>query len=118
MGVGPIASWLKDGLARVIEALGIEPVDMRLRKPVLTDTSVVAQKAGMDDAAALQARMRDIPMGSSDPREYVRALGYELEEYVMSLECTLMEIPLPTGGSIPVTIRLRDVADWVSGEGS
>lgn len=118
MGVGPIASWLKDGLARAIEALGIEPVDMRLRKPVLTDTSVVAQKAGMADAAALQARIRDIPMGSSDPREYVRALGYELEEYVMSLECTLMEIPLPTGGSIPVTIRLRDVADWVSGEGS
>ena len=118
MGVGPIASWLKDGLARAIEALGIEPVDMRLRKPVLTDTSVVAQKAGMADAVALQARIRDIPMGSSDPREYVRALGYELEEYVMSLECTLMEIPLPTGGSIPVTIRLRDVADWVSGEGS
>lgn len=118
LGMGPLASWLRDRLGEVIAVLGVEPVDMRVRKPVLTDTSSVLHKAGMGDTAALLDRMRSLPVGSVDPQDMVRALGYELQNYIESLEVTLMEIPLPSGGSIPVTIRLRDIIGGTPGGAS
>ena len=39
----------------------------------------------------------------------LQAAGYQVGERIAAAEFTLAEIPLPLGGSIPLTIRLRDV---------
>lgn len=108
-GLGPVASWLRDRVQGIVRGLGFESVDLRLRKPVLTDSANVLSHSGMEGVSDLQGALRSIPAGSSDPVAIARALGYGVGEYISSLEFTIAEIPLPGGGSIPLTIRLRDV---------
>lgn len=45
---GSAAAWLKGKLTKLMGALGLEPADMRVRKPVLTNTAHVLGKAGID----------------------------------------------------------------------
>lgn len=111
-GAGPtgaVGSWLKEKLSGVVSTLGLEPVDLSLRKPVLTDSANVIAHADVPAVAKVQETLRSIPVGSADPEAIVQALGYQLGEYVVQQEFTLAEIPLPGGGSIPLTIRLRDL---------
>lgn len=109
IGAGPVARWLGDRIAGVMKGLGLEPVDLSLRKPVLTDTSRVLSRSGADGLASVQDMLRSIPAGATDPAAILEAVGYEVGNYLTSLEFTVAEIPLPTGGSIPLTIRLRDL---------
>lgn len=108
-GLGPVGSWLRGRLSDVVGALGMEPVDLSLRKPVLTDSSNVIAHADAGALADIQQVLRNIPAGSNDPVAMAQAVGYELGEYVASAEFTIAEIPLPGGGSIPLTVRLRDL---------
>lgn len=109
IGAGPVARWLGDRVAGVMKGLGLEPVDLSLRKPVLTDTSRVLSRSGADGLASVQDMLRSIPAGATDPAAILEAVGYEVGSYLTGLEFTVAEIPLPTGGSIPLTIRLRDL---------
>lgn len=109
MGAGPIASWLRDRLGDAVHALDLEPVDLRLKKPVLTDTSNVIARSGMASLGDAQGLLRSIPLGTTDPGALLQAVGYQVGDYIASAEFTIAEIPLPAGGSIPLTIRLRDV---------
>ena len=109
IGAGPVARWLGDRITGVMKGLGLEPVDLSLRKPVLTDTSRVLSRSGADGLASVQDMLRSIPAGATDPAAILEAVGYEVGNYLTSLEFTVAEIPLPTGGSIPLTIRLRDL---------
>ena len=109
MGAGPIASWLRDRLGDAVHALDLEPVDLRLTKPVLTDTSNVIARSGMASLGDAQGLLRSIPLGTTDPGALLQAVGYQVGDYIVSAEFTIAEIPLPAGGSIPLTIRLRDV---------
>ena len=111
LGVGPVGEWLTSRLQEIVRAMGIEPVDLRQRKPVLTDSARVIDRAGWGRLADVQSVMRSLPIGSSDPAEIARALEYELGEYVQSLEITLMEVPLPGGGTVPFVIRVRELFD-------
>ena len=117
IGAGPVGSWLKERLQGVVRALGIEPVDIRQRKPVLVDSALVAERSGMEGLAHLQSAVRKIPIGASDPKAILAALEYEVGEYVDSIEFVLAEIPLPWGGSFPLTVRLRDLMGPVGGGG-
>lgn len=110
LGGGPIADWLSDRIDGAVRGLGLEAVDLRLRKPVLTDSANVIAHADMPGLADAQELLRSVPADSSDPEALLRALGYEVGERLLSLEFTFAEIPLPGGGSIPLTIRLRDAA--------
>lgn len=101
----------------MVRALGIEPVDIRQRKPVLVDSALVAERSGMEGLAHLQSAVRKIPIGASDPKAILAALEYEVGEYVDSIEFVLAEIPLPWGGSFPLTVRLRDLMGPVGGGG-
>ena len=65
----------------------------------------------------VQTVLRDIPAGSTDPEAIVRAVGYAVEDRIMSMELTVAEIPLPGGGALPLTVRVRDIASLV-GEGA
>lgn len=116
IGAGPVARWLGDRITGVVKGLGLEPVDLSLRKPVLTDTSRVLSRAGADGLTNVQDMLRSIPAGATDPAAILEAVGYEVGSYITGLEFTLAEIPLPTGGTIPLTIRLRDVVG-AGGEG-
>ena len=117
IGAGPVGSWFKERLQGVVRALGIEPVDIRQRKPVLVDSALVAERSGMEGLAHLQSAVRKIPIGASDPKAILAALEYEVGEYVDSIEFVLAEIPLPWGGSFPLTVRLRDLMGPVGGGG-
>ena len=67
MGAGPIARWLSDRLADLIGALGLEPVDLSLKKPVLTDSAQVIERSGMAGLADVQGMLRALPLGATDP---------------------------------------------------
>lgn len=116
-GLGPVASWLRDVLEGAVGALDIEPVDMRQRKPVLTDSAQVIARSDVPGLADVQALVRSLPVGESDPAALLQAVGYEAGECIASLEFTIAEIPLPGGGSIPLTIRLRDIVGAAGKEG-
>ena len=114
--LGSIASWLGDTVSASVAALGLEPCDLRLRKPVLTDSANVIKSPGSDIAGLSQAqdRLRSIPLGVTDPKALCEALEYQVERTISGAVFTLAEIPLPGGGSIPLTV---DVATLVGALG-
>ncbi len=114
--LGSIASWLGDTVSASVAALGLEPCDLRLRKPVLTDSANVIKSPGSDIAGFSQAqdKLRSIPLGVADPKALCEALEYQVERTISGTVFTLAEIPLPGGGSIPLTV---DVATLVGALG-
>lgn len=111
-----IASWLGDTVSASVAALGLEPCDLRLRKPVLTDSANIIKSPGSDIAGLSQAqdKLRSIPLGVTDPKALCEALEYQVERTISGTVFTLAEIPLPGGGSIPLTV---DVATLVGALG-
>lgn len=114
--LGSIASWLGDTVSASVAALGLEPCDLRLRKPVLTDTANVIRSPGSDitGLSKTQDKLRSIPLGVTDPKALCEALEYQVERTISGTVFTLAEIPLPGGGSIPLTV---DVATLVGALG-
>lgn len=114
--LGSIASWLGDTVSASVAALGLKPCDLRLRKPVLTDSANVIKSPGSDIAGLSQAqdKLRSIPLGVTDPKALCEALEYQVERTISGTVFTLAEIPLPGGGSIPLTV---DVATLVGALG-
>lgn len=114
--LGSIASWLGDTVSASVAALGLEPCDLRLRKPVLTDSANVIKSPGSDIAGLSQTqdKLRSIPLAVTDPKALCEALEYQVERTISGTVFTLAEIPLPGGGSIPLTV---DVATLVGALG-
>lgn len=109
LGAGPVARWLGDRVRAAMAGLGLEPVDLSYRKPVLTDSARVIARSDLAGLSEAQGLLRSIPLGTDDPGAVLEALGYEVRSSLAAAEFTIAEIPLPGGGSIPLTIRLRDV---------
>lgn len=112
-----IASWLGDTVSASVAALGLEPCDLRLRKPVLTDTADVIKSPGSDitGLSNAQDKLRSIPLGVTDPKALCEALEYQVERTVSGTVFTLAEIPLPGGGSIPLTVDVATLAGALGG---
>lgn len=117
LGMGLVATWLEECVDGAIKGLGFEPVDLDLMKPVLVDTERILKRSGASGASGVLEMLRSLPIGSTDPAAMLGALGYEVGEHISEMTFTIAEIPLPGGGSIPLTIRLRDVLG-ASGAGS
>ena len=115
--LGSIASWLGDTVSASVAALGLEPCDLRLRKPVLTDTANVIKSPGSDitGLSNAQDKLRSIPLGVTDPKALCEALEYQVERTVSGTVFTLAEIPLPGGGSIPLTVDVATLAGALGG---
>ena len=115
--LGSIASWLGDTVSSSMAALGLEPCDLRLRKPVLTDTANVIKSPGSDITGISKAQdaLRKIPLGVTDPKALCEALGYHVERTISGAVFTLAEIPLPGGGSIPLTVDVATLAGAFGG---
>ena len=115
--LGSIASWLGDTVSASVAALGLEPCDLRLRKPVLTDTANVIKSPGSDitGLSKVQDKLRSIPLGVTDPKALCEALEYQVERTISGTVFTLAEIPLPGGGSIPLTVDVAILAGALGG---
>lgn len=115
--LGSIASWLGDTVSASVAALGLEPCDLRLRKPVLTDTANVIKSPGSDitGLSNAQDKLRSIPLGVIDPKALCEALEYQVERTISGTVFTLAEIPLPGGGSIPLTVDVATLAGALGG---
>ena len=115
--LGSIASWLGDTVSSSVAALGLEPCDLRLRKPVLTDTANVIKSPGSDIAGISKAQdtLRKIPLGVTDPKALCEALEYHVERTISGAVFTLAEIPLPGGGSISLTVDVATLAGAFGG---
>jgi len=103
---GTVGSWLRDKLKEVMRVTGFQPVDMRLRKPVLTSTENVLEKMGDDSQATVRDLLRSLPR-SGTTADYVQAIGaWGLDEFTDG-ELTVAEVTIPgTDISIPLTIDL------------
>lgn len=115
--LGSIASWLGDTVSASVAALGLERCDLRLRKPVLTDTANVIKSPGSDitGLSNAQDKLRSIPLGVTDPKALCEALEYQVERTISGTVFTLAEIPLPGGGSIPLTVDVATLAGALGG---
>lgn len=104
---GTVGAWLKGRLKQVMADLGFEPVDMRLRKPVLTNTQNVLSQAGFEQLSTVRSLVRALPASGTSAEDFASSLGYWLEDEVGGGEFTVAELPVPgTGASIPLTIDL------------
>ena len=108
---GTVGSWLKEQLKGVMRDIGMEPVDMRLRKPVLVNSQDVLGRAGLeqlDMARELVTRLPDSP----SVYDFARALGVTLADNLDGGSFTVAELSIPgTSLSIPLTIDLSELGD-------
>lgn len=103
---GSASAWLRDALKDIVHDAGLEPADMRLRKPVLVNTTTILEQAGADDVAAVRSLVESLPSDGT-PAQMAEAVGeYVVDEYG-DTEITLAELPIPgTELTIPLTIDL------------
>lgn len=99
-----VGSWLRDKLKQSIRDVGLEPADLRLRKPVVTNSQNVLDKAGYDHVSTAREFVGKLP-DSADPSTLARALGQEVANELGEGEVTIAEIPIPgTDLAVPLTI--------------
>lgn len=103
---GAVSSWLKDKVAAALGALGLEPADMRMRKPVLTNTQNVLRKAGIEPTGRVRSLVQSLP-DQGTPLQIAHALGYWIWDERSNGEPVVIDVPIPgTGGSVPLAIDL------------
>ena len=87
--------------------VGFEPVDMRLRKPVLTNTQDVLDQSGFEQLSTVRTLVRALPASGTSAEDFARSLGYWLSDETGG-ELTVAELTIPgTDVSIPLTIDLE-----------
>ena len=103
---GSVGSWLRERLKGALRDVGLQPVDLRLRKPVLTNSRDVLDQAGLDQVQTVRELVSALPDATS-ALDLARELGLRLVNEVGGGEFTIAELPLPgTGSSLPVTVDL------------
>lgn len=103
-----VASWLRDKLSGLVVGAGLQPADLRLRKPVIINSQTVLDKAGMTTLGKARQVLQTLP---SSPSELVGYLANMVREQLGSETFTIAELPIPglEGVSIPLTIDLSRV---------
>lgn len=108
---GTVGAWLKGRLKQVMEGLGFEPVDLRLRKPVLVNTQDVLDQSGLDQLSSVRELVAALP-DSRSATDFARSVGYWLEDEVGGERFTVAELPIPgTELTVPLTIDLSALRD-------
>lgn len=103
-----VASWLRGKLSGLVGGAGLEPADLRLRKPVLVNSQTVLDKAGYGKVATARQVLQELP---TSPGELVSYLRGRVASLLGSGEFTVAELPVPglEGVTIPLTIDLSKV---------
>ena len=100
-----VATWLRGKLSGLVVGAGLQPADLRLRKPVIVNSQTVLDKAGYTSMGKAREVLQQLPTSSE-------ALVVLLSERVTSLlgsgTYTIAELPIPglEGVTIPLTIDL------------
>ena len=103
---GSAGSWLRERLKGVLVDTGLEPVDLRLRKPVLANSQDVLEQGGFDQGSTVREALSEL-RGAASATDLARWAGLALEGMGGLSEITVAEIPVPgTGLSIPLRIDL------------
>lgn len=111
---GSAAAWLRDRVCDAVRAAGFEPADLRLRKPVLTSSQNVLDKAGLDAAGTVRELVGKLPE-SGDPAAIAVALGQEVVNELGESTFTVAELPIPgTDVTIPLTLNVGDLLGAVA----
>lgn len=105
-----VGSWLRDKIKQSMRDAGFEPADLRLRKPVVTNSQNVLDKAGYDHVSTARELVGKLP-DSSDPATLAQALGQEIvNELGDDGQVTIAEIPIPgTELTVPLTIDVGEL---------
>lgn len=107
---GSVGAWLRERLKGALADAGLEPVDMRLRKPVLTNTQDVLDQSGLEQAASVRELVARLPESAS-AADFARSLGIELVGGEGSATVTVAELTIPgTDITIPLTVDLSSLA--------
>ncbi|WP_273394561.1 hypothetical protein [Thermophilibacter mediterraneus] len=106
---GTVGAWLKGRLKQVMAATGLEPVDVRLRKPVLVNTQDVLDQGGFEQVSTVRELVGSLPEASS-ARDFAASLGYALVDEAGGRRLTIAELPIPgTDRSVPLTVDLSEL---------
>lgn len=107
---GTVGAWLKQKVASIMEATGLEPGDLRLRKPVLVHTGKVLSKAGLEPTGKVRDLVQSLPDHGS-PAELAQAAGVWVWDEVKDRKITIAELTIPgTEVTIPITVDLQTLA--------
>lgn len=106
---GSAAAWLRNKISQIVRVAGFEPADLRLRKPVLTNSQNVFDKAGAGDVATVRELVERLP-SSGSPADLARALGQQVANELGDGRFTVAELPIPgTDVTIPLTLDVGDL---------
>ena len=108
-----VASWMRRKVKDVVSKAGFEPSDMRLRKPVLTNSQHILDKAGATKTAEVRSFIQSLP---HDQRGIIRTCRSKLVSMMGDGgKVTIAEIPIPgmEGASIPLTIDLSTLSEAI-----
>lgn len=109
-GVFGLGSWLKQRLDEIVDATGLAPGDMSLRKPVLVSSQDVLAADGIDAKGTIRQAVRSL-VGTDSYLEMARSLGVAVAIVTFGDKITIAEIPIPgTTLTIPLTIDLKSLA--------
>lgn len=112
---GTVGSWLANRLDETISLLGIQPADMRLRKPVTVNSQDVLDKGGLEGTGTVRTLVEALPESGS-VMDYARTLGiWAADEYGPTVTVANLEIP-GTDISIPLTVDVSRLGDYLRGE--
>lgn len=103
---GSVGSFLKRAVRDAMATLGLQPADMRLRKPVLTNTQDVLAQAGYEREGKIRQLLQAFP-DSGEPLDIARALGLWIWDEVRDGHVVVAELPVPgTNDTIPLDVDL------------
>lgn len=106
VGAAPVANRLRSALAELVERVGLEPTDLRARKPVLVHTQDVLDKSSAHEIGQLRSFVEKLPTSGS-PSELARALGRWVKSEYPDTTITVAELEIPgTPLKIPLTLDL------------
>ena len=107
---GSVGSWLKSKISEAMHSLGLDPGDMRLRKPVLTNTQNVLSKAGYDRAQTVRSLVTSLP-DTGNVGDYLKAFGIWAAKEYGDEDFTVAELTVPgTDIKIPLKVNLAKLA--------
>lgn len=104
-----VAGWLRDAIGGIVRSAGFEPVDLRLRKPVLTNSQNVLDQAGLGGVAEVRELVESLPRGAS-ASQMAQALGQYVSNELGGGSFTVAELPVPgTDLTIPLTLDVGEL---------
>lgn len=106
LGLGVIGDWLQERLVGIVDALGFQPADLRLKKPVLCATQDILDQEGSGSSADIRRYLQAMPTDGS-VGELLAAFGRTYVDDLRDVEFTVAELPIPgTEIKIPLTVSL------------